>query len=93
MEIKTFGEVIQGMSDLLALPADHPENPNGFERNSDDNGWDIYWGGYGYWIVDSDIRSDDQIFHWIEHLGGKNWKGMTGQRLANWIGAVRARIS
>lgn len=91
MEIKSMGEVMDGLLVKMALPADHPDSLTGFERNSDDDGWDIYWGGYGYWILDSDISSDSAIFSWIEHLGGKNWKGMTGQRLASWITAVRIR--
>lgn len=89
MGLKTIGEVLNDLAERHALPADHPDSPTGYERNSDDNGWDIYWGGYGYWIMDSDLSSDSAIFRWIEHLGEKNWKGMTGQRLASWITAAR----
>lgn len=92
MEVLSMGEIIDRLALAHSLPADHPDSPTGFARNSDDNGWDIYWGGYGYWLTDADLRTPAQLFHWIDHLGGKNWKGMTGQRLAKFIGACRARM-
>lgn len=91
-EVLTMREVMDRWNALKALPADHPESLTGYERNSDDDGWNIYWGGYGYWIQDADLKTEKDLFRFIDHVGQKSWKGMTGQRLSKFIMDCVCRI-
>lgn len=72
-----------------ALPVHDSEHPRGFERDDDCGGWDIWWGGYCYFIEDDRIATQSELLGWIEHLGEKTWEGLTPIRIARLIRAVR----
>jgi hypothetical protein len=48
----------------------------------------IWWSGEEYAIPLKDIDTPTRLLEWLEHIGEKNWKGMTGYRVALLIGKL-----
>jgi hypothetical protein len=48
----------------------------------------IWWDGSEYAIPLRDIRTPTLLLEWLQHIGEKNWEGMTGYRVALLIASL-----
>lgn len=71
-----------------SLPLTDPENPYGFERDDENGGWDIWWGGYEYFLQDAQVATPMLLLSLVHHMGEKEWEGATSYRIAQFIDAV-----
>ena len=69
--------------DSFKAPVDH-----GFVIDDENVNFD--WGHSGYWIALDRLKKPEQLLALVAHLGAKNWKGMTPNRIAAFIRAVQS---
>lgn len=83
-----FGKYQEDQEMRDTLPYSDPLHPRGFFRDRQIGGWELWWGGYQYWIEDDRMKDERDLLRWLEHLGRKDWPGMTTPRAARFITAV-----
>jgi len=66
-------------------------HPHGFLRDEENAGFDIWWGGYPYWVEDEQISTPEQLLWKLHHLMKKDWENMTPLRASRFIGAVAGK--
>lgn len=75
-----------------ALPVEHIEHPRGYVRDDKCGGWELWWGGYLYWIEDARLKSENDLLSWVHHVSGKGWEGCTAARVGEFIEDVMSHI-
>ena len=83
-----LAEIEREYDRVEALPPTDPESPTGFSRDDVNNGFDLFWGYYAYWVEDSRIGTPEDLLWTIHHLAKKGWGNMTPRRISRFIGAV-----
>lgn len=90
--ISELGEVceLESERDFLVHPRDK-RHSRGFVFDNELGYVDVWWGGYEYSIKLDRITTPMDILQWLNHIGGKQWRGMTGPRVAEFIDAIARR--
>lgn len=68
-----------------------PAHPLGFKFDEEYQGFDIYWGGYEYFVPLDELRTPEDLLWKLHHLGKKTWKGMTPHKIGKLIGYVASK--
>lgn len=84
--------VIERDRKIEELEPSDPKHPLGYARDDDVGGWDIWWGGYEYFIDDARLRDTNDLLSWIEQICEKDWEGTTPGKIGDWINSVRLHI-
>lgn len=76
----------------LQLSPKHPDHPYGFAFDQENDGWEIYWGGYTYWLDRQRTVEPLDALATIESIAQK-WSspGTTSEKVGALIRDIRNR--
>lgn len=96
-EILTVDELINRCNteeaNLAKLPLSDPSHPSGFIFDEKHKTLDIWWGGEEYSIQLHRIDTPTKALFWLEHLCGKEWKGITPWHIFKLINTLSHRFN
>jgi hypothetical protein len=75
------------------LAITHIDHPRGFRftEHSDGDWWEIYWGGYNYDFENERLNTAEKLLDFLAHILEKDWDGVTGEKVSNFIRSVDSR--
>lgn len=77
--------------DLTAPPPPTPPHAFHFEIVEGREWVTVRWGGWDYDIALDGVATPLALLHWVAHLAGKGWAGMTSEEIGAFIETVCER--
>ena len=77
----------------IKLAITHIDHPKGFRftEHPDGDWWEIYWGGYNYDFENERLNTPEKLLDFLAHILEKDWRGVTGEKVSNFIRSVQSR--
>lgn len=92
LRVINFAQMSAEIERKEALPVTDLSHPRGYVRDDECKGWEIWWGGYLYWIEDDRLKTENDLLSWLHHVSSKGWKGCTPDRIGEFIEDVMQHL-